>query len=98
MTNKEAIKVLSALWSYKDPHYSETEIREALDLAIKALEARTQGEWIPIYPLTDKCSLCNGEALDFNDYPYRSKFCPHCGAKMKGGEAVAEDNLHNPGP
>lgn len=38
MTNKEAIIILKALWAYKEPHYTEKEIREALDLAIKALE------------------------------------------------------------
>ena len=37
MTYEEAIKVLSALWAYKAPQYTEKEIREALDLAIKAL-------------------------------------------------------------
>lgn len=59
------------------------------------VESKTEGEWIPIYPLTDKCSICNGEALDFNEYPYRSKYCPHCGAKMKGGEAVAANDSDN---
>ena len=38
MTNQEAIKVIRALWAYQEPHYTEKEIREALDLAIKALE------------------------------------------------------------
>lgn len=38
MTNEEAIKVLRALWAYKTPQYTEKEIREALDLAIQALE------------------------------------------------------------
>lgn len=37
MTYEDAIKVLSALWAYKAPQYTEKEIREALGLAIKAL-------------------------------------------------------------
>ena len=38
MTNKEAVLILRALWAYKEPNYTEKEIREALDLAIDALE------------------------------------------------------------
>ena len=38
MTRKEAIKVLQALWRYKDCGYSEYEIRESLEIAIKVLE------------------------------------------------------------
>ena len=52
---------------------------------------RPQGEWIPYYVnFTDgskplfaycKCSLCNKQAT--GDY----KFCPNCGAEMRGGES-----------
>jgi len=65
---------------------------EALDLAIKTLEERLQGEWIGIKTSCDighkfyYCSKCNreidlidGESL--KDYP----FC-HCGADMRKGE------------
>ena len=38
MKREECIKVLQALWRYKDCGYSENEIRESLDMAIKALE------------------------------------------------------------
>ena len=38
MTREEAIKVLQALWRYKDCGYSEYEIRESLEIAIKILE------------------------------------------------------------
>ena len=38
MTRKEVIKVLQALWRYKDCGYSEYEIRESLEMAIKVLE------------------------------------------------------------
>lgn len=39
MTRKEAIEIMQELWRYKEPDiYTETEIRQALDIAIKALE------------------------------------------------------------
>ena len=43
-----------------------------------------QGKWIEDNYITLKCSICNKLALDYNDYPYKSNFCPHCGAQMKG--------------
>lgn len=52
---------------------------------------REKGKWIPCYVnFTDgskplfaycKCSLCNKQAT--GDY----KFCPNCGAEMRGGES-----------
>lgn len=38
MNNEECLKVLQAMWRYKDCGYSEYEIRESLDMAIEALE------------------------------------------------------------
>jgi hypothetical protein len=38
MTKEKCKEVLQALWRYKDCGYSENEIRESLDMAIKALE------------------------------------------------------------
>lgn len=37
-----------------------------------------QGEWSGIWVYT--CSACCSESKD------RTKYCPHCGAKMKGAE------------
>lgn len=38
MTKEEALQVLRAMWRYKECGYSEDEIREALDIAIAAVE------------------------------------------------------------
>ena len=38
MTNEEAIRVIKALWRYKDCGHSDKEVREALDMAIESLE------------------------------------------------------------
>ena len=48
-----------------------------------------QGEWIAEYTeschslLGYQCSICFDYALEINEYPIRTKFCPHCGAQMK---------------
>lgn len=38
MTIEKAIQILKSLWCYKDCNYSDTDIRKALDMAIKSLE------------------------------------------------------------
>ena len=54
---------------------------EALDLAIKALEIRPQGEWLHPYTtnIACECSNCHMQ-MPITDY---YNFCPNCGAKMK---------------
>ena len=32
------------------------------------------------------CSNCGEYALDIQEEPYRSQYCPHCGAKMMNAE------------
>ena len=52
-------------------------------------EEKPQGEWLEDYTnichsfLGYRCSVCNIEALELNDYSYKSNFCPHCGADMR---------------
>ena len=91
MTNEEALEILKPLFDqckgtdnclgYIEHYFSKNE-EKALDLAIRALEERPQGEWIydsehsitiDIY----KCSLCNCFGHT------HLKFCPNCGAKMR---------------
>ena len=65
------------------------ECKEALEMAIEALENQKIGHWIRqkgVYGLADtcECSVCGrtiyaGNENDLKDYPY----C-HCGAKMEG--------------
>ena len=38
MTIEKAIQILKSLWCYKNPKYSDTDIRKALDIAIESLE------------------------------------------------------------
>ena len=45
---------------------------------------RPQGTWKWIYKEYDYyCSNCGNNALQLEDYPYLSSYCPFCGAKME---------------
>ena len=62
-------------------------ISEALDMGIKALENQKTGHWVEIddYPHEDfECDCCGGKVYGTEE-PYEEyKYCPNCGAKMKG--------------
>ena len=81
MTRNEAIAVLKA----NSPDACFSELKEAVDLSIKALEEpeRKKGKW----DLFIQCSACgykrkwNGEIFDF---------CPSCGADMIGEANLKE--------
>lgn len=87
MTYKEATEVFSKVralpcgWCYE----GGDEFREALDLAIKALEDRTQGEWYYNYQNGWHCSICHETVKDMPTVMGKAdfNFCPNCGVKMK---------------
>ena len=78
MTNEEAIRIIQTYIDVK----SESEA-EALELVIKALEDRPQGEWIKmsdrygIYFACNKCGYDREKSI--------TNFCPVCGTRLKGG-------------
>lgn len=79
MTNNEAIKNLEAI----KKQFNKYGFTHAIDIAIKALEDRPQGEWLPNYTSQFRdpgrqCSLC-GKVVEFSE-----NYCPKCGAYMKG--------------
>ena len=86
MTREEAMKALSVLKIY-DAQW----LREAVDMAIKALEQEPKcGKWLPENAdVPTYCSVCGhswdeyihgSEIWYTGDLPY---FCPNCGAKME---------------
>lgn len=77
MSNEEVIDTLKGI-VFNGFDRTTPKERQALDLAIKALEERPQSEWIRLSERLYKCKNC-GYIADFK-YP----FC-HCGADMKGG-------------
>lgn len=54
---------------------------------------QSEGEWIITAPVVMRvwdsdcvtCSVCGGKSVGLLD-EVRLKYCPHCGAKMRGGE------------
>ena len=108
MTNKEAIKILRPLFEQCKgtnrcigyiEHYFTKHEEMALDLAIKALEERPQGEWIEDSYVGFRCSECAHVAVEYTvitKFPDGSKvkggdynltpYCPNCGADMRGEE------------
>jgi len=86
MTNKEAIEQLKQIPINPEASYEYMKtIYSALDLAIKALEERPQGEWIDTGDMEEywgeeyQCSICGAK-----DHWHR--YCPRCGADMRGGK------------
>ena len=85
MSNEEAIKLIQGI--EEDGRNVTSEHIEALDLAIKALKERPQGEWIidGHHIRCNRCYeyICNTDR-EGNEIP--DNFCPNCGAKMRGEE------------
>lgn len=75
MIRNEAIDVLKA--NYPDARYSE--LREAVDLAIKVLKEpeRKKGKWIQT-GIGTQCSICWYKCQTTGT----PQFCPYCGADM----------------
>lgn len=78
MSNEEVIEVLKGIVFNGFDRTTRKE-RQALDLAIKALEDRPQGEWIEQknYPFCYKCNQCGTENT------HKANFCENCGADMQ---------------
>lgn len=91
MTNKEAKDVLlnyTCCCKYGTSPINCSDEECDFGKAIKTLCNRPKGEWVLIHPLQENdegaymCSVCH--TGDWCISP-RFKFCPYCGADMKGG-------------
>ena len=84
MTNKEAIGHLLTIMIYSETDGYTDKAREALEMAVKALEQQT-GHWIKEQGNIYKCSNCR-HFLDFygvNAGRGDANYCPNCGARME---------------
>lgn len=90
MSTEEVIDILKGI-VFNGFDRTTPKERQALDLAIKALEERPQGEWIVdedngILKYM-KCSNCGKVAEWLDDgRQLLSNFCPNCGADLRGEE------------
>ena len=91
MDRKEAIEILKRNKPTSDPRRCGTELCEAVDIAIAALQEpeRKKGHWIILSSNEDstvcKCSVC-GEDFVFYEGEYFPNYCGDCGSDMRGEE------------
>ena len=87
MTRKEAIEILKRNKPTSDPIRCGTELCEAVDMAIEALQKpeRKHSQWIDGEA---KCPVCGEDKfkdLDADIWAdWKPQFCPNCGADMRG--------------
>ena len=90
MTKEQAIEILKYRtdlgYGIVLEHGETSDIEKALDMAIQALEERKQGKWID-RPLFSKCSICGCEVSMCERKSQGYKYCPKCGADIRGGES-----------
>lgn len=84
MTNEEAIEILEERWRYSKTYkYTDAEIREAFDMAIKALEAQPQCDIAKIAEKTATfmAEHYTGKWVEKEDYNLDTYYeCSKCGA------------------
>ena len=91
MDRKEAIEILKRNKPTSDPRRCGTELCEAVDMAIEALQEpeRKKGQWIILSSNEDsavcKCSVC-GEDFIFYNGEFFPNYCGDCGSDMRGEE------------
>lgn len=83
MTNKE---IIEHLLSIKKWGILTDKDRQSLNLVIKELEDRPQGEWINFDDGSVACPIC-GTGTSIKSIPsvVFFRYCPYCGARLKGG-------------
>ena len=82
MTREEAIRRLRYI---RMDYLGYPPFLEPIDMAIEALKDRPHGEWkqtITWQPYCSNCEYVFGEDEEFSPF---WKYCPMCGARMKGG-------------
>ena len=80
----------AVLFALSGTGYQSRAIYAIRELPTADVVLRSEGEWIKSedWEYDFNCSVCGNTAHkgDYGNYDDLSKFCPNCGAKMKGGE------------
>lgn len=84
MTREEAIEILKQYSLYSPT----SQIEDALDMAIEALQDRPHGEWKNTITWQPYCSNCEYVFDEDEAYSPFWKFCPMCGAEMADNSLV----------
>lgn len=98
MDRKEAIEILKRNKPTSDPRRCGTELCEAVDMAIEALQEpeRKKGQWEDFdYDNSYLCTSC-GEIWTLNDgtpEENNMNYCPNCGADMRKNEEELKQAL-----
>ena len=87
MTREETISIMNVIVHMLEPQYDTDRIEDAVETAIKALKQEPKtGHWRPVTQgdevISYRCSCCGYSSK--NNYEW--KFCPNCGADMRGEE------------
>lgn len=84
MTNKEAKEKIFYQWQdFLEHNIDYAGISEAYKMAISALEQEPKtGHWIDTDEGFSPCECSECKSVEFK----RSKYCPNCGADMRGAE------------
>ena len=77
----------------EDNHTMTYEVKKLTDFPTADVRENVKGKWIdePVYRQTmdgktwDGYTYCS-ECREMHEYKYRSRYCPNCGAEMKGEE------------
>lgn len=81
MTPEKAIEILQDLWRYEKVEYTDKEIREAIEMAVEALQKLKTGKWI-FDGCKDICSECGAS----REHQLWDEYCGRCGLKMEANE------------
>lgn len=91
MKEKEAIDIIknTPFVRMHNLTKNESELYEALNMAIAALDKQKHGNWFLLDECANTgvyCSVCHKKVYksDYANQKIKSKFCPNCGAIMDG--------------
>lgn len=99
MTNGEAIGHLKTIIIFSEIDGYTDKAREALKMAIEALQERKTGKWIKRLIATEPFTIYGYECpfCEFRTATNSFNFCPNCGAKMEAKGRIKNEEAKKEG-